>query len=139
MRLELLFWSRSLEILWSAYFDIYLVESTWIEVHVLLAEVVVTWAKEEEGRIRERKRRVEENGRVLEHAQDDFARCLARIAICQKERYSSEKDEVEIEDNKADVRPYNLDVCLVVITGFVATNDEFPIRTRVAGSMNLNG
>jgi hypothetical protein len=36
-------------------------------------------AKEEEGRIKYRKSRVEENGRVLEHAQDDLDRCLERI------------------------------------------------------------
>jgi hypothetical protein len=45
---------------------------------------VVTCAKEEEGRIRERKRRVEENGRALEHAQDGLDRCLERILICKR-------------------------------------------------------
>lgn len=45
----------------------------------LVAEVVVICAKEEEGRIRDRKSRVEENGRFLEHAQDGLDRCLERI------------------------------------------------------------
>ena len=46
--------------------------------------MVVTWAKEEEGRIRERKKRVEENGSALEHAQEGLALRLDRILICSR-------------------------------------------------------
>lgn len=50
---------------------------------ILVAEVVVICAKEEEGRIRDRRSRVEENGRFLEHAQEGLNRCLERIWICR--------------------------------------------------------
>lgn len=49
-----------------------------------LVEVAVIWAKEEEGRIIERKSRVEENGNVLKHAQDGLDRCLERIFDIQQ-------------------------------------------------------
>jgi hypothetical protein len=52
--------------------------------HVRLVEVAVIWAKEEEGRIIERKSRVEENGNVLAHAQDGLDRCLERIFDIQQ-------------------------------------------------------
>jgi len=52
----------------------------------LVAEEVVICAKEEVGRINERKRRVEENGSVLEHAQDGLNRCRECILICNPKR-----------------------------------------------------
>ena len=55
-------------------------------VYVLLAEVVAICAKVEEGRIRERKSRVEENGNVLAHAQDGLDRCLERIFDMQQKQ-----------------------------------------------------
>jgi hypothetical protein len=53
-------------------------------VHVRLVEVAAIWAKEQEGRIIERKSRVEENGNVLAHAQDGLDRCLERIFDIQQ-------------------------------------------------------
>jgi hypothetical protein len=48
-------------------------------IYILFVEVVVICAKEEVGRIRERKSSVEENGIVLEHPQDGLDLCLDRI------------------------------------------------------------
>jgi hypothetical protein len=49
----------------------------------LVAEVVVIWAKEEVGRISDRKRSVEENDcSLLEHPQGGPGRCLERMLIC---------------------------------------------------------
>jgi hypothetical protein len=54
--------------------------------YVLLVEVAVIWAKEEEGRIIERKSRDEENWNVLAHAQDGLDRCLERIFDMQQDK-----------------------------------------------------
>lgn len=48
-------------------------------IYVLVAEVEVICAKEEEGRISERKSSVEEKGSVLEQPQDGLDRCLEPI------------------------------------------------------------
>jgi hypothetical protein len=53
--------------------------------------VAVICAKDEEGRISERKSRVEENGSVLAHPQDGPDRCLDRILICNRKVYSLKK------------------------------------------------
>ena len=45
------------------------------------------WAKEEEGRISDRKRKAEEKGSDLEHPQDGFACRLERIFMCRLGRY----------------------------------------------------
>jgi hypothetical protein len=52
----------------------------------LMEEVAVIWAKEEVGRINERKRRVEENGSVLEHPQYSRNRCRECILICHQKK-----------------------------------------------------
>jgi hypothetical protein len=57
---------------------------------------VVTCAKEEEGRIRERKSRVEENGRALEHAQEGLDRCLERILICNRKEVRRKRMTVKL-------------------------------------------
>jgi len=50
----------------------------------LLAEGAVICAKEEVGRISDRKRRVEQNGSVLEHLQDGINRCRECMLICSQ-------------------------------------------------------
>jgi hypothetical protein len=61
----------------------------------LVAEEAVIWAKEEVGRISERKRRVEENGSVLEHPQDGVNRCRECILICNPKRIAVGRGEEE--------------------------------------------
>jgi hypothetical protein len=63
----------------------------------LVEEVAVIWAKEEVGRINERKRRVEENGSVLEHPQDGRNRCRECILICNQKRVFARGEEEKIE------------------------------------------
>lgn len=53
-------------------------------ISILFVEVVMICAKEEVGRIRERKSSVEENGIVLEHPQDGLDLWLDRILICNR-------------------------------------------------------
>ncbi len=55
-----------------------------VEERELVAKVVVICAKEEAGRISERKRSVEENGSVLEHPQDGLECCLEGMLICTR-------------------------------------------------------